>query len=75
MHGSITRLATCLDELEGKVDQPSTFDFAQDMGKRLVDLDKEFREQHYKLVDPIDERENEAFKTKSWITMMMSLQF
>lgn len=55
----------------GWTGEPSTFDLAQDMamGKILVDLDKEFREQRSKFVDLIDERKMKI----SLIVMMMNL--
>ena len=62
--GSITRLINRLEELEGKADQPMTFDLAQDMAKKLENLDKEFREYHYRLIDLIDEKEEEALRTE-----------
>ena len=50
--GSITRLAN-------RLKHSTTFDLAQDLAKKLVDLDQEFRKQHSKLVDLIDEGEED----------------
>ena len=60
MRGSITRLATRLDTLERKADQPATFDLAQDMGKKLANLDADFRKHHYDIVDHIDEEDEDT---------------
>ena len=60
VRGSITRLVNRLSVLEGKAAEPTTFDLAQDLAKRLSELDQEFRRHHYQLLDLIDEKEEEA---------------
>ena len=61
---SITRLLNCLAALEGKAAEPSTFDLAQDMAKRLGELDQEFRKHHDQLLDLIDETDEVKDKNK-----------
>ena len=60
VRGSITRLATRLDTLEHKADEPATFHLAQDMGKKLANLDADFRKHHYDIVDHIDEEHEDT---------------
>jgi transcriptional regulator with XRE-family HTH domain len=52
---SITRLATSLDELERKVDEPSTVRLAERLVKRLEVLELDFKTNHLSLIDHIDE--------------------
>ncbi len=54
-HASITRLGNCLGDLEGVTDQPSTLDLAQQLKKKLAELDSEFKTHHYGLIDIIDD--------------------
>ena len=55
-HASITKLATKLNDLESKADQPTTLDFARRLKERLDSLDLEFKTHHYALVEQIEER-------------------
>ena len=55
VRSSITRLLNRLAALECKAAEPSTFDFAQDVAKRLSELTQEFRKHHDQLLDLIDE--------------------
>jgi hypothetical protein len=43
---SITRLSYRIKELEGKVDQPSTFDLTKHEKDKLESLDSEFKVHH-----------------------------
>ena len=57
---SITRIINRLTVLEGKADQPTTFDIAQDMTKKLDELDKEFRKHNLQFVDLIPDEDHDA---------------
>lgn len=57
---SITRFINHLTSLEGKADQPTTFDITQDMTKKLDELDKEFRKHHLQIVDLIPDEDHDA---------------
>ena len=50
-------LHSCLKDLESKMDQPSTLKFVERMSQQLESLDSVFKEQHYKLVDLINNDE------------------
>ena len=52
---SITKLATKLNDLESKADQPTTLDFARRLKERLDSLNLEFKTHHYALVEQIEE--------------------
>ena len=56
---SVARLVDCLKVLEGKVQDS---DRAQDLAKKLSDLDGEVRRQHSQLVELIYEREEEVLQ-------------
>ena len=58
VRASITRLFTCLKDLESKADQPTTLDLAQQMSKKLESLDSDFKLHHYALIDLIDDIES-----------------
>ena len=53
---SITRLGRRLEELEGLTNQPDTLNIAQQLKKKLSELDAEFKKHHYNLVDVVDGR-------------------
>ena len=57
VRASITRLASRLDDLEGKTDQISTRDAAQRMSQKVKELDSEFKTYHYGLIDLVDDDE------------------
>ena len=59
---SVARLVDHLKVLEGKVQDPMTFDCTQDLAKKLSDLDGEVSRQHSQLVELIDEREEEVLQ-------------
>ena len=63
VRSSITRLLNRLAALEGKAAEPSTFDLAQDMAKRLSELDREFRKHHDQLIDLIDETDEDGLES------------
>ena len=52
---SITKLATKLNDLESKADQPTTLDFARRLKEGLDTLDSEFKTHYYALVEQIEE--------------------
>ena len=54
---SITRLGSCLKELESKVEEPTTHDHAQRLATKLETLDAEFKTHHFSLIDLIDDDE------------------
>ena len=54
---SVTRLRTCLDELERFADQPNRLDSAKQMLSKLESLDSEFRKQHFATVDLVEGEE------------------
>lgn len=58
VRGSITKLVTRLEALEAKADQPTMYDHAQELTKKLESLDAEFRKYHYELIDLIDETDD-----------------
>ena len=60
VRSSITRLVNRLSALERKAAEPTTFDLAQDLAKRLRELDQDFRKYHYELLDLIDEEDEDA---------------
>ena len=60
VRASITRLSNRIKELEGKVDQPSTFDLAKRDKDKLESLDSEFKVHHYAVVDVLDKPEDLA---------------
>ena len=53
-----------LKELEGKVPESATFDLAKGLDQKLVGLDEEVRKQHAKLIDLIDEADEDALNTE-----------
>ena len=55
IRSSITRLLRRLSDLEGRAAEPTTFDLAQDVARRLDELDKDFRAQVLDLIDEEDE--------------------
>ena len=63
VRSSITRLLNRLAALEGKATEPSTFDLAQDMDKRLGELDQEFRKHHDQFLDLIDETDEDGLES------------
>ena len=63
VHSSITRLLNRLAALEGKAAEPSTFDLAQDVAKRLGELDQELRKHHDQLLDLIDETDESGLES------------
>ena len=63
VRSSITRLLNRLAALEGKATEPSTFDLAQDVAKRLGELDQEFRKHHDQLLDLIDDADESGLKS------------
>ena len=52
---SITKLFTRLKTLESKVDESTTFDLAQQLTPNLKSLDAQFKDQHFLIIDAIDE--------------------
>ena len=63
VHSFITRLLNRPAVLEGKATELSTFDLAQDMAKRLGELDQEFRKHHDQLLDLIDETDEDGLES------------
>ena len=55
---SITRLTTCLKDLEADVSQPGIIDHAQRMQQKLDALDAKFRSRHHDIVDLVDSEES-----------------
>ena len=53
VRASVTKLRTRLGELEKKVDDPSTLDFAQRLVSKLDSLDAEFKVHHYSIIEHI----------------------
>ena len=53
VRASVTKLRTRLGELEKKVDDPSTLDFAQRLASKLDSLDAEFKVHHYSVIEHI----------------------
>ena len=64
---SIARLADRLKDLEGKVPESTTFDLAKDLDKKLTNLDEEVRKQHSKLIDLIDEEEEDTLQAEQGV--------
>ena len=60
VRSSITRLINRLSILEGKAAEALTFDLTQGMAKKLGELDQEFRQHHYQLLDLIEEEDEDA---------------
>ena len=55
---SITRLPTCLKDLEGDITRPWTNDHTQKMQQKLDALDAEFRSHHQGIVDLINSEDS-----------------
>ena len=53
VRASVTKLRTRLGELEKKVDDPFTLDFAQRLASKLDSLDAEFKVHHYSVIEHI----------------------
>ena len=60
VRASVTRQATRLTELELQTREPTTLDLAKQMSQKLISLDAEFRNQHYSLIDMIDDEDTLA---------------
>ena len=52
---SITKLASRLKQLESKVHEPSTLELAQQLVPNLNSLDARFKEQHFLIIDLLEE--------------------
>lgn len=57
---SLTRLAGRLKDLESRKDDPSTQPLAQQMAKKLEELDADFRAQHLALIDLVEDEDTLA---------------
>ena len=55
VRSSITRLLNKLGNLEHKVGEASTFDLVSGISDKLTELDRDFRAQHYQVLEHIDE--------------------
>ena len=78
---SITKLFTRLKTLESKVHEPMTLDLAQQLMPNLKSLDAQFKDQHFLIIDTIDEsdvdslaKEQEVLDTHDEEISVMSLQ-
>ena len=60
---SITRLGNRLGDLEGMTSDVNTLDLAQQLKKKLENLDSEFKTHHYNLIDVVDDSHLEAEQT------------
>ena len=57
---SITRLNTRLKSLQSEVHEPATLDLAQQLATNLKALDVQFKEQHFSIIDQIDESDSDS---------------
>lgn len=57
---SITKFTSRLKQLESKFHEPSTFELAQQLVPNLNSLDARFKEQHFAILDLIDEDDADA---------------
>ena len=62
---SITRLSTKLKRLESVVHEPSTLELAQQLISNFKTLDARFKEQHFSIVDLIDEKDEATLSRMS----------
>ena len=58
MRASITRLATRIRDLEGRVDRDDTLELAKQAKQKLEKLDVDFKTHHYNLIDVIDDEDS-----------------
>ena len=56
-HSSITRAKTCLRDLEAKTNRTHTRDHAQRKLHKLENLDSDFKQYHYALIELINDEE------------------
>ena len=54
---SLTRLGNRIKDLEGEDTEPKTWELAQRMSQKLLDLDAEFRAHHHALIDLTDDED------------------
>ena len=54
---SITKLTTKITELEAKEHDPSVLAHAQQLGKRLENLDSDFNTRHFAVIDVLEDEE------------------
>ena len=60
VRASVTRLATRLNALESKSEEPTTIGVAQRMSERLASLDDDFKAHHFAVVDTLEEEDDEG---------------
>ena len=60
MRASVTRIATRLRELEGKVHEPSTPTLARRMSQRLEALDADFKTHHLAVIDAMGDDDKDG---------------
>lgn len=65
--GSVTRLMTCVGELEGLAGQPSTADHAHQLLTKLRAHDEEFKNLHFQIIDSIAEENEEELEAEQEI--------
>ena len=56
MRASLTRLTNRIKEMEGKIDQPTTFGLAKRNKDKLESFDSKFKVHHYAIVGILDRR-------------------
>ena len=54
------KLSTRLKALETKVHEPTTLDLAQQLAPTLKSLDAQFKDQHFSIIDTIDESDSDS---------------
>ena len=63
----VTRLITCVSELESLADQPRTADHAQELLTKLQTIDSDFKKLHFELIDQIEEEDNETLEREQGV--------